>query len=75
MFPNRRGQKHLVRNTKAQWGSKKDSYTLVIEHTQTCDWTYLLTAMIVRVSNLIDIVSCDQVVMKAQTDSNGKQLL
>ena len=27
MFPNGRGQKHLVRNTEAQWGSKdKDSY-------------------------------------------------
>jgi len=26
MFPNGRGQKHLVMNTEAQWGSKKDSY-------------------------------------------------
>ena len=27
MFPNEGGQKHLVRNTKGQWGSKeKDGY-------------------------------------------------
>jgi hypothetical protein len=24
MFPNEGGQKHLVRNTKGQWGNKKD---------------------------------------------------
>jgi hypothetical protein len=30
--------------------------------------------MVVRVSNLFDIVLCDQVAMKAQMDSNGKQL-
>ena len=23
MFPNERGQKHLVRDTKGQWGSKE----------------------------------------------------
>ena len=26
MFPNGRGQKHLVSNTKGQWHSKEDSY-------------------------------------------------
>ena len=27
MFPNEGGQKHLLRNTKVQWGSKaKDGY-------------------------------------------------
>ena len=27
MFPNGRGEKHLVRNTEAQWGSKeKNTY-------------------------------------------------
>jgi hypothetical protein len=27
VFPNERGQKHLVRDTKGQWGSKKkDGY-------------------------------------------------
>ena len=30
MFPNEGGQKHLVRNTKGQWGSKeKDGYILL----------------------------------------------
>jgi hypothetical protein len=26
MFPNEGGQKHLVRNTKGQWGSTEDGY-------------------------------------------------
>jgi hypothetical protein len=26
MFPNEGGQKHLVRDTKSQWGSKEDGY-------------------------------------------------
>ena len=26
MFPNEGGQKHLVKDTKGQWGSKEDGY-------------------------------------------------
>ena len=37
MFPNGRGQKQLVRNKEAQWGSKeKDTYRTESEKKESC---------------------------------------